>query len=83
MLIWPHAFKLSPALLLVPVILAILVALIVGVVLATSVLNVVYRDVAFLVSTALTLLYWLTPIIYPVVRRRWRRCRISTRRCIT
>ena len=29
-------------------------------------LNVVYRDVAFLVSTALTLLYWLAPIIYPV-----------------
>ncbi|HEX9103246.1 MAG TPA: ABC transporter permease [Polyangia bacterium] len=63
---WPHAFKLSPALLLVPVILAVLAALIVGVVLATSVLNVIYRDVAFLVSTALTLLYWLVPIIYPV-----------------
>jgi ABC-2 type transport system permease protein len=64
--IWPSAFKLSPALLLVPVILAILGALIVGVVLATSVLNVIYRDVAFLVSTAVTLLYWLVPIIYPV-----------------
>ncbi len=64
--IWPGAFKLTPALLLVPVILAILAALIIGIVLATSVLNVIYRDVAFLVSTALTLLYWLTPIIYPV-----------------
>ncbi len=64
--IWPHAFKLSPALLLVPVILAVLAALIIGVVLATSVLNVIYRDVAFLVSTARTLLYWLVPIIYPV-----------------
>ncbi len=64
--VWPHAFRLSPALLLVPVILVILAALIVGVVLATSVLNVIYRDVAFLVSTALTLLYWLTPIIYPL-----------------
>jgi ABC-type polysaccharide/polyol phosphate export permease len=65
-LVWPHAFKLSPALLLVPVILAILAALIAGVVLAASVLNVIYRDVAFLVSTALTLLYWLCPIIYPL-----------------
>ena len=65
-IVWPHAFKLSPALLLVPVILAILAALIIGVVLATSVLNVIYRDVAFLVSTALTLLYWLCPIIYPL-----------------
>lgn len=62
--IWPHAFKLSPALLLVPVILAIQVALIVGFVLMTSVLNVIYRDVAYLVTTALSLLYWLTPIIY-------------------
>jgi lipopolysaccharide transport system permease protein len=64
--VWPHAFKLTPALLLVPVILTILAALIAGVVLATSVLNVIYRDVAFLVSTALTLLYWLCPIIYPL-----------------
>src|SRR5262249_42779153 len=44
--IWPGAFKLSPALLLVPIILVILAALILGVVLATSVLNVIYRDVA-------------------------------------
>ena len=64
--VWPHAFKLSPALVLVPVILAILAALITGAVLATSVLNVIYRDVAFLVSTVLTLLYWLCPIIYPL-----------------
>jgi len=32
----------------------------------TSVLNVIYRDVAYLVTTSLTLLYWLTPIIYPI-----------------
>lgn len=64
-IIFPHSLKLSPALVLVPVILAILCTLIVGVVMATSVLNVIYRDVAFMVSTALALLYWLTPIIYP------------------
>lgn len=64
--IWPHAFKLSPALALVPLILAVQVALIVGFVLMTSVLHVIYRDVAYLVTTALSLLYWLTPIIYPV-----------------
>ena len=63
--VWPHAFCLSPALLLIPVIVLTLVALIVGIVLATSVLHVIYRDVAYLVSTSLTLLYWLTPIIYP------------------
>jgi ABC-type polysaccharide/polyol phosphate export permease len=64
--IWPHAFRLSPALLLVPVILLILVLLMIGLVLSTSVLNVIYRDVAYLVTTSLTLLYWLTPIIYPI-----------------
>ena len=48
--IFPDAFKLSPALLLVPVILAILAVLLVGVALmVTSVLNVIYRDVAYLV----------------------------------
>jgi ABC-type polysaccharide/polyol phosphate export permease len=64
--LYPHAFKLSPALLLVPIILLVLLALNVGIVLGASVLHVIYRDVAFLVSTALTLLYWLTPIIYPM-----------------
>jgi ABC-type polysaccharide/polyol phosphate export permease len=65
-LIWPTAFKLTPALLLVPIILVVLATLIASIVVATSMLNVIYRDVSFLVSTALTLLYWLTPIIYPV-----------------
>jgi ABC-type polysaccharide/polyol phosphate export permease len=64
--VWPHAFRLTPALLLVPVIVAVLVVLIAGIVLATSCLHVIYRDVAFIVTTALTLLYWLTPIIYPI-----------------
>jgi len=64
--VWPHAFTLSPALLLVPVILLILVVLLSGLVLMTSVLHVIYRDVAYLVTTGLTLLYWLTPIIYPM-----------------
>ncbi|HMU37743.1 MAG TPA: ABC transporter permease [Pseudomonadota bacterium] len=64
--IFPGAFRLSPALLLVPVFLLIAVALMSGIVLATSVLNVVYRDVAYLVSTALLLLYWATPVFYPI-----------------
>ena len=37
-----------------------------GISLMVSVLNVIYRDVAYLVNTALLILYWLTPIIYPV-----------------
>jgi ABC-type polysaccharide/polyol phosphate export permease len=62
--IWPHAFRLSSALLVVPIALVALGALLVGLTLATSVLNVIYRDVAFLVQTALQLLYWLTPLVY-------------------
>lgn len=65
-LVWPHAFRLTPALLLIPVIVAVLMILVCGIALATSVLHVIYRDVAFIVSTGLTLLYWLAPIIYPV-----------------
>jgi ABC-type polysaccharide/polyol phosphate export permease len=73
-MVWPSAFRLSPALLLVPLILGLMAAMLIGLSLATSVLNVVYRDVAYLVNTGLTLLYWLTPIIYPpeVLPEPWR-----------
>lgn len=64
--IFPGAFKLSWALLLVPVFLAIQLLLIVGLALMTSVLNVIYRDVQYLVNTALLILYWLTPVFYPL-----------------
>ncbi len=64
--IFPGAFRLTPALLILPVLLGLLVVLMVGIGLATSVLNVIYRDVAYLVNTALLLLYWLTPVIYPL-----------------
>ena len=64
--IFPGAFKLSPALLLVPVLLLLTISLMAGIVLATSVLNVIYRDIAYLVSTGLLLLYWATPVFYPI-----------------
>jgi ABC-type polysaccharide/polyol phosphate export permease len=64
--IFPDAFKLSPTLLLVPVILLLLVILLASVALAVASLNVIYRDVAYLVETALYLLYWLTPVFYPL-----------------
>lgn len=64
--IFPGAFRLSAALLLVPVLLALLALLLFAITLATSVLNVIYRDVAYIVNTALLLLYWLTPVFYPI-----------------
>lgn len=62
---FPGAFRLSWALLAVPVLLFCLTVTLAGISLATSVLNVLYRDVAYLVSTALLLFYWVTPVIYP------------------
>ncbi len=62
--VFPSAFRFSLALLLIPVYLLLFFLLLIGVVLATSVLNVIYRDVAYLVNTGLTLLFWLTPVMY-------------------
>ena len=64
--IFPGAFKLSWALLTVPVLVVLLVLLLSGVALGAAVLYVIYRDVAYIVSTGLLLLYWLTPVVYPV-----------------
>jgi homopolymeric O-antigen transport system permease protein len=64
--IFSSSFKLSPALLLVPVLLGWLLVLLSGVALMVSVLNVIYRDLAYLVQTGLYILYWLTPVIYPL-----------------
>jgi len=64
--IFPGAFCLSWALLLVPVYIALAFVLMASIGLATSVLNVIYRDVSYLVNTALLILYWLTPLVYPL-----------------
>ncbi len=59
------ALHATPALLAIPALLAGLVLVLGGLGLAAATLNVVYRDVAYLVSTGLMLLYWLTPVVYP------------------
>jgi ABC-type polysaccharide/polyol phosphate export permease len=64
--IFPTAFRLTPALLTVPLLILALFGQLCGIALAVAVLNVVYRDVAYLVETGLTMLYWLTPVIYPL-----------------
>ena len=64
--IFPSGFRLTPALLLIPVFIMCLGALLVGICLFVSVLNVLYRDLAYLVNTGLLLLYWMTPVIYPL-----------------
>jgi ABC-type polysaccharide/polyol phosphate export permease len=64
--LYPHAFHVSSALLLLPWVLLLLVALALGLATTSAVLNVVYRDVGYIVNSALVLLFWATPIIYPL-----------------
>ncbi len=73
---YPGAFHFSAALLLLPVVLVLLVALALGLALASATLNVVYRDVGYMVNSALVVLFWATPIVYPLDHipehtRRW------------
>ena len=60
--------QLSWALLAVPAIVLVLVILLAGVALLGATLNALYRDVAYITSTALVFLFWLTPIVYPLDR---------------
>ena len=52
--------------LLVPLLLAVQVLLILGIVLLASAVNVFYRDIRFVVPLAVQLWMYATPIIYPV-----------------
>lgn len=71
---FPGALKLTPALLVIPLLIGCLIVLLSGIAVAVSVLNVIYRDVAYLVTTSLMLLYWLTPVVYSpdIIPERWR-----------
>jgi lipopolysaccharide transport system permease protein len=56
----------GPALLWLPLLTAITVALALGLGLALGVLNVFMRDIGQVVPVALQFLYWFTPIVYMV-----------------
>ena len=58
--------NISWTLLLLPFLLALLAAFSVGLGLMLAMLNVRYRDVAYLVTILLNLLFYATPIIYPI-----------------
>jgi lipopolysaccharide transport system permease protein len=64
----------GPLLLLLPLLIAINIACLVGLALLLSALEVVYRDVEFLVSMGLRVLFYLSPIFYPLafVPDEWR-----------
>jgi ABC-2 type transport system permease protein len=63
---YPEAFQVSFAMLALPVVVALLVCLGLGLALLSSILNVVYRDVGYIVNSVLLVLFWATPIIYPL-----------------
>lgn len=66
--LYPSAFRVSLAMLALPLVILLLVALGLGLTLLTGILNVVYRDVGYLVNSALLVLFWATPIIYPLTK---------------
>ena len=57
---------LSINLLWLPVVLALQIALVVGAGLMVSALNVFYRDVQYLVESILTVLFWVSPVVYSI-----------------
>ena len=65
LLVWFHT-PVTLALLWLPVLLGIQFLLILGIVLPAAALNVVYRDIRFIVPVAVQLWLYATPIIYPV-----------------
>lgn len=65
-LLWTSDLPLRWTVLLVAPLLLLHVAFTVGVAFALSALTVAFRDVAHLTEVALLLLFWVTPIIYPV-----------------
>ena len=56
--------RFSPALLLIPVALAIQFTLLVGVALVLSAMNVFFRDVGQILEVLITFLFYLTPVFY-------------------
>ena len=63
---YPEAFRVMPALILLPVLILLALLTTVGLVFATSVLNVRYRDVGYIVDSVLLVLFWATPIVWPI-----------------
>jgi ABC-type polysaccharide/polyol phosphate export permease len=66
--LYPSAFQVSLAMLALPLVLVFLVVATLGLVLISGVLNVVYRDVGYIVNSSLVVLFWATPIMYPLDR---------------
>jgi lipopolysaccharide transport system permease protein len=56
----------TPKFLLAPFIFGVLLLFVIGAGLICSALSVVFRDVRYIVDSALALLFWLSPVFYPL-----------------
>jgi ABC-type polysaccharide/polyol phosphate export permease len=65
---YPEAFHVSLAMVVLPLVVLLLIALGLGLALISAVLNVVFRDVGYIVNSTLVVLFWATPIAYPIDR---------------
>src|SRR6185503_8068612 len=64
--VFPSAYHFNWTLVFLPVLVAIELLMLVGIGLALSVLNVRYRDVFYITTSALTIGFWATPILYTI-----------------
>lgn len=61
---FPSAYNLNGTIIALPLLVLLLVMMLVGLVFITSTLHAKYRDLSYIVSSALTVGFWLTPILY-------------------
>jgi ABC-type polysaccharide/polyol phosphate export permease len=64
--VFPDAFTFTYRILALPLLFLLTFVLLVGASLIVSVLDVRYRDVYYMVTSALTVGFWASPILYPV-----------------
>jgi ABC-2 type transport system permease protein len=62
---YPGSLKVSSAMIYLPVIFAVQVLYMTGMAFFMAALNVLYRDVQYMLRSLMLVLYWLTPIFYP------------------
>jgi ABC-2 type transport system permease protein len=62
--LFPRAYVFNASLFALPLLVLLLIVMLIGVGLTTSGLNVRYRDVYYLVTSTLTVLFWLTPVLF-------------------
>jgi ABC-type polysaccharide/polyol phosphate export permease len=64
--VFPQAYVFNSSLFALPLLILLLLVMLTGVGLTTSGLNVRYRDVYYLVTSTLTVAFWLTPVLFRI-----------------